>query len=136
MSNGAKPFRCPHCGHEFSMFAEHEPDRGERAAQAVTARLATWWFPSLILVGIGVWLFINVVFRPFDGYPMSMLAGLAAALSSMSALQAPLILLAQRRALERDRALEREILRTVAHNERDVHAVHDRLDQILAALAR
>ena len=98
---------CPHCGHELSMFREPEADTGERMATHVAAAVASWWFPVCLFVGITIWLAVNVIARPFEPYPMIMLAGLAAALSTITAFQGPLILLTQRRAALRSTATPR-----------------------------
>ncbi len=112
------------------MLTEEMPDRGEKAAAAVASVVATWWFPSLLLVLIGVWVVVNLIFRPMEPFPVIMLAFISAVLASLSALQGPLILLAQRRARMRDQELEREIHRIVAHNEADMHQIRLRLDQL------
>ncbi|MGP3926117.1 DUF1003 domain-containing protein [Streptomyces sp. 8N616] len=63
--------------------------------------MGSWWFPAILLVGIGVWVALNIVGRPLEPYPVVALAGLAAVLSSLAACQAPLILLTQWRAADR-----------------------------------
>ncbi len=123
---------CPHCGHALSMFTEPEPDRGEQLAGDVAEVVASWWFPTLLLTAIGGWVLLNVIARPFEPYPTIMFAVLAATLSTIAALQGPLILLAQRRAAMRDRAREQETYVVAAHSEADLHDVSDRID----ALAR
>jgi uncharacterized membrane protein len=112
------------------MFMEDEPDPGEVRAEWVVGAVASWWFAGGLLVGIGVWLGVNVAFRPFQPYPEVMLAGLAAVLAIMVALQGPLILHTQRRADRRDRERERETYLVAAHTEADIHDVRTRLDEL------
>lgn len=126
---------CPNCGHELSMFSEPEPDRGERVAGRVSDRLATWWFPTGLVAAIVVWLVINVIWRPFEPYPMVVLAVLAAALSTIAACQGPLILLSQRRAAIVDRERDRETYVVVTRSESDLHELRAKVDE-LAALVR
>ena len=45
---------CPMCGHQLSMYRAPELRKGERRAAGVAARVATWWFPTAILVLVGV----------------------------------------------------------------------------------
>lgn len=116
------------------MFEEPEPELGERLAGWVATTVASWWFPVAMFVGIATWLVINVAARPFEPYPMIMIAGLAAVLSTIAACQGPLILLTQRRAAMRDRARDRETYIVAANTEADLHDVKERLDQLVGRL--
>jgi uncharacterized membrane protein len=116
------------------MFAEPEPEVGERFAIGVAAAVATWWFPMVLLAGITGWLVVNITARPLEPYPMIVIAGLAAVLSTIAALQGPLILLTQRRAAMRDRARDRETYRVAANTEADLHQVKQRLDELIEQL--
>lgn len=131
---GRDHLSCPHCGHELSMFEEPEPGRGERLATSVARGVASWWFPLGLLGAITVWLAINVIVRPFEPYPMIMIAGLAAVLSTISAFQGPLILLTQRRAAIRDRTRDRETYRVAANTEADLHRVEQRVNELIARI--
>jgi uncharacterized membrane protein len=129
--------RCPACGHELSMFQQHDPpSRSEHYAMRVANAVASWWFAGTVVVLVTGWVVLNVVARPFTPYPTVMLAGISAALATVAALQGPLILLSQRRAAERDRRREEEALRVAINAEGDVHRVEDKLDQALAVLPR
>jgi uncharacterized membrane protein len=55
-------------------------------------------------------------------------------LASLAALQGPLILLTQRRAAERDRQRDREVLMVAANSEADLHRIDDKLDGLAAEL--
>jgi len=113
------------------MFEEPEPEAGEQLATRVAVVVASWWFPLALLVGIIAWLVINITARPLEPYPMIMLAGLAAVLSTIAACQGPLILLTQRRAAMRDRARDRETYMVAANTEADLHEVKQLLDQLV-----
>jgi len=128
--------RCPACGHELSMFRDEQPSRSEHYAMRVANAVASWWFAGILVVLIVAWVVLNVVARPFTPYPTVMLAGISATLATVAALQGPLILLSQRRAAERDRRRDEEVLRVAINAEGDVHRVEEKLDETLAARPR
>ena len=121
---------CPSCGHELSMFVDPGPDPGERAAAKITDRVATWWFPAGILAGVLAWAALNLVWRPFDPYPVVTLAWVSAVLATIAACQGPLILLAQRRAAVHDRDRDNEVFRVVTNTEADLHQIRNQLERL------
>ncbi|MDJ0771743.1 MAG: DUF1003 domain-containing protein [Ilumatobacter sp.] len=127
--------RCPACGHELSMYEDAEVGRAEAIATAIAERVASWWFAGLVGSFLGVWIAVNVAARPFEPYPVVMLAVISAVLATVAALQGPLILLTQRRAAERDRARDREALMVAVNAETDIHRVEAKLDRLTARLA-
>ena len=129
MSN--RPWECPACGHELSRFEDEEVGRSERVAAAIADHVATWWFAGTVVAFLTVWIVANVVWRPFEPYPVVALAVISAVLACVTALQGPLILVTQRRAAERDRMRDREALRVAMHNEQDLHALHAKVDRLL-----
>jgi uncharacterized membrane protein len=98
----------------------------------VAAHVASWWFAGSLLVAIAAWVTWNVTARPFEPYPVIIFAVISAVLGSLAALQAPLILMTQRRMAERDRERDEETMRIAARSEGDIHRVEAALD----ALAR
>ena len=123
-------FECPACGHMLSAFEEPAATPAERAAAAVADRVATWWFACAVITFLAVWTVVNVVWRPFEPYPVVVLAVISAVLASVAALQGPLILVTQRRAAERDRARDREALRVAMNAESDIHRVETKLGEL------
>ncbi len=121
---------CPSCGHQLSMYRAPEPGSGEQMAAQVAARVATWWFPTAILVAVALWVVVNVAARPFQPYPVVVLAWISAVLATVAALQGPLILLAQRRAAMSDRQRDEEAFRIAMNTETDLHRVADNLDSL------
>lgn len=115
----------------LSAFEEPEATPAERAAAAVADRVATWWFACTVITFLVVWIVINMVWRPFEPYPVVVLAVISAVLASIAALQGPLILVTQRRAAERDRARDREALRVAMNAEADIHRLETKLDRML-----
>lgn len=76
---------------------------GERLADAVTEFIGSWKFIVVFCAVFATWLMINVVLltsRPFDPYPFILLN---LVLSSLAAIQAPIILMSQNRQNQKDR---------------------------------
>ena len=113
------------------MYDEEEMSRAERLAAAVADRVATWWFSGTIVCFLVVWVIVNLVWRPFEPYPVIVFAVISAVLASIAALQGPLILVSQRRAAMRDRLRDREALRVAANTEADVHRIERKVDRLL-----
>jgi uncharacterized membrane protein len=114
---------CPACGHELSTYRPPSPATGERAATRLAGIVASWAFPAAILVSVIVWGLINLVAKPFEPYPIVVLAWISAVLATVAACQGPLILLSQRRAAMNDRARDEETFRVATHTEADLHAL-------------
>lgn len=76
---------------------------GERLADRVTVFIGSWYFSTAILLFLALWIGANVLFRPFDPYPVIILAAISAVLASLAALQGPIILMSQRRQARLDR---------------------------------
>ena len=125
---------CPACGHHLSMFETPEPGRGERVAGFFADHVASWWFPTGVLVAVSSWVIVNVTAQPFDPYPTVMYAVISAVLATIAACQGPLILLAQRRSAMRDRARDVEVLHVTRNNEADLHRLEEKLDAIIGAV--
>lgn len=118
----------------LSSYRETEATRGERLATAVADRVATWWFSVIVIAFLATWVAINMIWRPFEPYPVVVLAVISAVLACVTALQGPLILMTQRRAAERDRMRDREQLRVATNAEADIHRVNAKLDEMRAML--
>jgi len=137
---GAHPHRrsentvvCPNCGHELSMFMEPETTRPERIATAVATAVGSWRFLVVLIIGIVVWLTVNVISHNFTPYPQMMLDYLGLGLTLLAAMQLPLILLSQRQDSQRDRERDREVLRVAASTEADLHAIRQALGRLIKA---
>ncbi|MCB0213563.1 MAG: DUF1003 domain-containing protein [Anaerolineae bacterium] len=75
----------------------------ERLADRVTSTVGSWYFPTAILTFLALWVGHNLLFRPFEPYPVIILAVISAVLGSLAALQGPIILMSQRRQARLDR---------------------------------
>ena len=120
-SRDTRPIECPACGHELSSFSPPVASRGERAAAQIAKEVASWGFPLAILLGVIAWGVINVVFRPFEPFPVVVLGWISAVLATLAACQGPLILLSQRRSAMNDRERDEEAFRVSLHAESDIH---------------
>lgn len=119
----------------MSSYQEPEATRSERFATVVANRVATWWFSAVVIACLAIWIAVNMIWRPFEPYPVVVLAVISAVLACVTALQGPLILMTQRRAAERDRMRDREALRVATNAEADIHALRAQLDEQLAGIA-
>lgn len=123
--------RCPTCGHRLTEWTPPPLARGESVATWIAGHVATWWFSASLLALIAIWVVWNVSARPFAPYPTIMFAVISAVLGSLAALQAPLILMTQRRSAERDRLRDEETMRIAARSEGDLHRLETKLDSAL-----
>ncbi|MFT6088807.1 MAG: putative membrane protein [Sulfitobacter sp.] len=105
---------------------------GERAADRVASFGGSWTF-ILIFAGIlTVWMTVNAVWfttRPFDPYPFILLN---LVLSSLAALQAPVIMMSQRRQETKDRARAENDYRVNLKAELEIRQLHEKMDHQLA----
>ena len=76
---------------------------GERLADRVTVTVGSWYFPTGILIFLVSWISLNLLFQPFEPYPIIILTGISPVLASLAALQGPIILMSQRRQARLDR---------------------------------
>lgn len=75
---------------------------GQKAADVVTSLFGSWTFILIVLLILIIWIILNVsqlIWSPWDPYPFILLNFL---LSCLAAMQAPIILMSQNRAGERD----------------------------------
>lgn len=130
----AEDGRCEVCGHLLADWTPPAAGRAERVAIWVASHVASWWFAATLVVAIAAWVTWNVMARPFEPYPVIIFAVISAVLGSLAALQAPLILMTQRRMAERDRERDEETMRIAARSEGDIHRVEAALDQLARRL--
>ena len=103
---------------------------GQKAADAVARFGGSWRFIGLFGFYILVWMILNtwLLFRePFDPFPFILLN---LTLSTLAALQAPIILMAQNRQAERDRiearydhAVNRKAEREIQRLQKDIDGI-------------
>lgn len=104
---------------------------GQRAADVVARVGGSWGFVAAFLVVLAVWMAANslvLAAGAFDPYPYILLN---LVLSTLAAVQAPIILMSQNRAAERDRAQATQDYRVDLKAELEVAALHEKLDLLL-----
>ena len=105
---------------------------GQRAADRVAAFGGSWTFVGLFVVAMVAWVALNAVLlarqgQTFDPYPFILLNLF---LSMLAAIQAPVILMAQNRQAERDRASAGHDYEVNLKAELEIMLLHDKLDQL------
>ncbi|NCN86968.1 DUF1003 domain-containing protein [archaeon] len=102
---------------------------GERAADNVTRWAGSWTFILSFLFFLGLWMATNVYawLRSWDPYPFILLN---LVLSCIAALQAPIILMSQNRAAQKDRQRAEYDYAVNRRAEREIQAIQTQLDRI------
>lgn len=106
---------------------------GERIADRLSTFAGSWKF-ILIFVGImAVWIAVNAYMgtRAFDPFPFILLN---LTLSTLAALQAPVILMAQNRQAAKDRAVAQNDFQVNIKNEVEIADLHRKMDVLTDAL--
>jgi uncharacterized membrane protein len=109
--------------------AETERTFGERAADHIAAFGGSWTFILSFLFALGIWMAINSasaeVFGPFPFILLNLV------LSCIAALQAPVIMMSQRRQEEKDRARGENDYRINLKAELEIRILHEKLDHLV-----
>ncbi len=104
---------------------------GQRAADTVARVGGSWAFVLSFIVLLGVWMVANTLVLhqgAFDPYPYILLN---LVLSCLAALQAPIIMMSQNRASERDRVESTHDYETDLKAEIEIASLHDKVDHLL-----
>jgi uncharacterized membrane protein len=103
---------------------------GERIADRVAQFGGSWTFIIIFGVILAVWMVINslvLLHKPFDPYPYILLN---LVLSSLAALQAPVIMMSQNRQAEKDRMQAKQDYEINLMAEIEIRDLHDKLDSL------
>ncbi|MFS2185026.1 DUF1003 domain-containing protein [Mucilaginibacter sp. Mucisp84] len=116
---------------------------GQRLADSVAAGMGSWRFIIIQTLIVALWMALNVVafIGHWDPYPYILLNLL---FSTQAAYAAPIIMMAQNRQNERDRAQANEDFRTNVEAKKEIEELQlrlnaievDKLDKILALLEK
>lgn len=113
--------------------AEFAEDRtvGDRMSDAVASFGGSWTFISLFGVVLVVWMGVNVAMtaKAFDPYPFILLN---LVLSCIAAIQAPIIMMSQKRQEAKDRLRSESDYRVNLKAELEIRHLHEKLDHILS----
>lgn len=105
---------------------------GQRAADAVASFGGSWRFILIFLAVLVVWIVVNglsVLWQPYDPYPFILLN---LVLSCIAALQAPIIMMSQRRQEAKDRMRAENDYRVNLKAELEIRHLHDKIDHQMA----
>jgi uncharacterized membrane protein len=113
---------------------------GQRIADSVASGMGSWRFIIIQTCIVAVWIVLNLVevlFKPFDPYPFILLNLL---FSTQAAYAAPIIMMSQNRAAQRDRLQADADFQTNIDSKKDIEDVqrhlsameNEKLDKILA----
>jgi uncharacterized membrane protein len=105
---------------------------GERAADGLASFGGSWTFILVFGVVLFGWMALNaswLLLRPFDPYPFILLN---LVLSTLAALQAPVIMMSQRRQEARDRLRAENDYKVNLKAELEIRHLHEKIDHQLA----
>jgi uncharacterized membrane protein len=105
---------------------------GERMADHVATLGGSWTFIITFAVTLAIWITVNAISlmaQPFDPYPFILLN---LVLSSLAALQAPIIMMSQRRQETKDRIRAENDYRVNLKAELEIRQLHEKMDHQLA----
>jgi uncharacterized membrane protein len=106
---------------------------GERTADKVASFGGSWTFIISFTLVLIAWITVNAIglmVGPFDPYPFILLN---LVLSSLAALQAPVIMMSQRRQDTKDRIQAESDYRVNLKAELEIRQLHEKMDHQLAA---
>lgn len=107
--------------------------RGQLIADKVAVFGGSWVFIGLFMLVIIVWIFINsqhwLAAEAFDPYPFILLNLF---LSTLAAIQAPIIMMSQNRQAAKDRVKQDAAYEVNLKLELEIMRLHERLDKLLA----
>jgi len=107
---------------------------GERLADKLAVFAGSWKFIIMFTLMMAGWIFVNWQMgnSAFDPYPFILLN---LSLSTLAALQAPVILMAQNRQAAKDRAVAQNDFQVNLKNEVEIADLHRKIDTLTDALA-
>jgi uncharacterized membrane protein len=111
-------------------FDEHRTF-GERMADAVASFGGSWTFIIFFFLMLSVWMAINVVLgeaNAFDAYPFILLN---LVLSCLAAIQAPIIMMSQKRQDAKDRLRSQSDYRVNLKAELEIRHLHEKMDHLV-----
>lgn len=113
---------------------------GQKAADGLAKWAGSWTFIIMFFVFLIAWMLLNTYFflqysqgEPWDPYPFILLN---LVLSCLAAIQAPVILMSQNRAAERDRQRSEYDYAVNRKAEREIQAIQKQLDRIERRLTK
>lgn len=110
---------------------------GQRAADWLTKWAGSWFFIILLACLLFVWMVVNTAWLLFgkvwDPYPFILLNFI---LSTLAAVQAPIILMSQNREAQKDRLRAQYDYRVNKKAEKEIRDISEQLDRIEKTLSK
>jgi uncharacterized membrane protein len=112
-------------------FEDRNPPLGSRVADKVASFGGSWAFIITFFILLGIWVMANLFMltRPFDPYPFILLNLI---LSSIAALQAPVIMMSQNRKEQKDRQRAQNDYLINLKAEIEIRNLHSKIDLLMA----
>lgn len=111
--------------------AENDLSFGEKVADKISSIVGSWLFIFIFLVFLVFWIILNVIIlkdKEIDPYPFILLN---LALSCISAIQAPIIMMSQNRQSKKDSLRNQNDYRTDLKSELILEDLHDKITLLL-----
>ena len=105
---------------------------GQRLADRISAFGGSWTFVIIFLVVLVIWMLVNSIYLvspkvPFDPYPYILLNLI---LSTVAALQAPVIMMSQNRQTQKDKLDITENYKVSLKTDLEITRLHQKLDEL------
>ncbi len=119
---------------KFHKYPHHKLSLGEKAADAISVFAGSWTFLFLFFLFLFSWMLLNVyALFYWDPFPFILLNLI---LSTLAAVQAPVILMSQNRAAQRDRLQAKYDYDVNRKAEREIENMQKDLDEIKEMVRR
>jgi len=116
---------------KIAVDGEHSLTTGQRIADKVASFGGSWKFLTLFGVFLFIWISLNIfwlVNKGFDPYPFILLNLI---LSCLAAIQAPVIMMSQKRLDEKDRERAKISYMINLKSELEIRMLHEKIDHII-----
>ncbi len=104
---------------------------GEKISDKIAEFGGSWTFIFSFAAFMGIWIILNsyaLLFKPFDPYPFILLNLL---LSTLAAIQAPIIMMSQNRQEAKDRLRSQYDYKVNLKSELEIRTLHEKVDHLL-----
>lgn len=116
---------------DLNQAKEEQLTTGQKLADRIALFGGSWTFIIIFFLFLVIWMVVNVIFlasMPFDPYPFILLNLI---LSSLAAVQAPIIMMSQNRQEEKDRQRAEMDYKINLKAELEIKLLNDKIDHLL-----
>jgi len=110
---------------------DHKWSLAERLSDKIAEFGGSWRFIIIFMAFMGVWMLLNtyyLFFKPFDPFPFILLNLI---LSTLAAIQAPIIMMSQNRQEAKDRMRSQNDYKVNLKAELEIRTLHEKMDHLL-----